>query len=184
MLFRSLTPGMTYSIGFRAPKTQEIASKFLEYLQDELCLDGMYADPDATVTDVPAKIDAQFVSRISQMLQQITWDEKNVTEFIGRYFSEPKPHVFFDQSDELLDYDDFAAAVAQHGVILNLKSQMLYSNDSLYLNGEILECEATSQVALQKLANTRQLDAGDYDDSLLETLFTYYEYGYLTLNAA
>ncbi|WP_027468696.1 cupin domain-containing protein [Deefgea rivuli] len=179
----ALTPGMTYSIGFRAPKTQEIATKFLEYLQDELCLEGMYADPDATVTDAPAKIDAQFVSRISQMLQKVTWDEKNVTEFIGRYFSEPKAHVFFDQTDELLDFDDFAAAVTRHGVILDLKSQMLYTDECIYMNGEVLECEPESQAALQTLANTRQLAAGDYDESLLETLFTYYEYGYLTPSA-
>jgi 50S ribosomal protein L16 3-hydroxylase len=83
----------------------------------------------------------------------------------------------------LLDFDDFVAAVAEHGVALDLKSQMLYSEDCIYLNGEILEYAAESQTALQTLANTRLLEAGDYDDSLLETLFTYYEYGYLTPNA-
>ncbi len=178
----ALEPGMTYSIGFRAPKTQEIASKFLEYLQDDLCLEGMYADPDASVTHTPAKIDAQFTSRIHQMLQQITWDEKNVSEFIGRYFSEPKSHVFFDQTDRLLDFDDFAAAITQHGVILNLKSLMLYTDDCIYINGELLECDSTSRAALQILANERQLLADQYDENLLETLFTYYEYGYLAPN--
>lgn len=180
----ALEPGMTYSIGFRAPKTQEIAGKFLEYLQDELCLEGMYADPDATVTNVPAKIDAQFISRISEMLQKITWDEKNVTEFIGRYFSEPKPHVFFDQTDDLLDFDDFAAAAVEQGVVLDLKSQMLYTDDCLYMNGEVMECGPESIVALQRLANTRKLAADHYDEHLLETLFTYYEYGYLAPNTA
>jgi 50S ribosomal protein L16 3-hydroxylase len=32
---------MTLSIGFRAPRQQEVASRFLDYLQDELRLDGM-----------------------------------------------------------------------------------------------------------------------------------------------
>ncbi|MGL4995663.1 MAG: JmjC domain-containing protein [Deefgea sp.] len=175
----ALTPGMTYSIGFRAPKTQEIATKFLEYLQDEICLEGMYADPDATVTDVPAKIDPLFIARISEMLQQVTWDEKNVSEFIGRYFSEPKSHVFFDQTEELLDYDDFAAAVTEYGVRLDLKSQMLYTDDCIYMNGEAIETESDTFEALHELANQRQLSAGQYDENLLETLFTYYEYGYL-----
>ncbi|MBM5571086.1 MULTISPECIES: cupin domain-containing protein [Deefgea] len=175
----ALEPGMTYSIGFRAPKTQEIASKFLEYLQDELCLDGIYADPDATVTNTPAQIDQQFATRIGDMLKKVTWNEKTITDFIGRYFSEPKPHVFFDQTEELLGYDEFAATVCAHGIMLDLKSQMLYSDDCIYINGEVIETEPDTFAALHELANRRQLDAGEYDDSLLETLFTYYEYGYL-----
>ncbi len=177
----ALEPGMTYSIGFRAPKTQEIAVKFLEYLQDELCLDGMYADPDATVTSVPARIDEQFTDRISQMLQNIQWNDERVKDFIGRYFTEPPPHVFFDQTEELLDFDDFAAAVATSGVMLDLKSQMLYSDDAIFINGEELECPADAINELQTLANNRQLEAGVYTEGLIETLFTYYEYGYITL---
>ena len=41
----ALEPGMTYSIGFRAPTRQEMVTQFLVYLQDRLCCDGMYADP-------------------------------------------------------------------------------------------------------------------------------------------
>ena len=175
----ALEPGMTYSIGFRAPKTQEIAGKFLEFLQDELCLDGMYADPDAQVTATPARIDEQFTQRISQMLNKVTWNEDTVREFIGRYFSEPKPDVFFDPKDEVLEFDDFVAAVSEHGVALELKSQILYCDDTLYLNGEVVECEPESIPCLQMLANTRELPAGEYDETLLETLYIYYEYAYL-----
>ncbi|WP_028450807.1 cupin domain-containing protein [Chitinibacter tainanensis] len=181
----ALEPGMTYSVGFRAPKTQEIASKFLEYLQDELCLDGMYSDPDAQVTTTPAQIDAQFTARIQQMLTQIRWDEQMVQDFIGRYFSEPKPHVFFDQHSDPLEYDDFVAAVASHGVALNLKSQMLYNEQGIYLNGEALEADelasltASELAQLRALADQRSLPAGEYDEALLEVLYTYHEYGYL-----
>ena len=37
---------MTYSIGFRAPTTEELAQGFLMHLQDTLKLEGRYADPD------------------------------------------------------------------------------------------------------------------------------------------
>lgn len=175
----ALEPGMTYSIGFRAPKAQEIATKFLEYLQDELCLDGMYADPDAKVTNNPAQIDPQFAARISQMLKQVTWDDHIVADFIGRYFSEPKPHVFFDQNEALLDYDDFVTEVTEHGVALDLKSQMLYNKDHIYINGEAMEADEADFDRLKTLADQRALPAGQYDETLLETLFTYYQYGYL-----
>ncbi|WP_348944844.1 cupin domain-containing protein [Chitinibacter sp. FCG-7] len=177
----ALTPGMTYSVGFRAPKTQEVATKFLEFLQDEICLEGMYSDPSAKATDTPAKIDDAFVAQIGQMLQQVKWDEQTVRQFIGRYFSEPKPHVFFDHSTPL-EFDDFAEAIAERGIELDLKSQMLYSDQTLFLNGEEVEFDDASPAdwaLLQQLANERSLPAAEYSDPLCDLLYTYHEYGYL-----
>ncbi|WP_157314603.1 cupin domain-containing protein [Chitinibacter sp. GC72] len=177
----ALTPGMTYSVGFRAPKTQEIATKFLEFLQDEICLEGMYSDPDAKASRTPAKIDDAFVTQIGQMLQQVKWDEQTVRQFIGRYFSEPKPHVFFDHSRPL-EFDDFAEAIAERGVELDLKSQMLYSEQTLFINGEEVEFDdasPTDWALLQQLANERCLPAAEYSDPLCDLLYIYHEYGYL-----
>jgi 50S ribosomal protein L16 3-hydroxylase len=181
----ALEPGMTYSVGFRAPKTQEVATKFLEFLQDEICLEGMYSDPDAKATATPAKIDDAFVAQISQMLQQVQWDEALVKQFIGRYFSEPKPHVFFDRTSAPLEFDEFADAVAERGLMLDLKSQMLYSDAQIYINGEAIENEDLEQLngddlaQLQRLADQRALAAGEYSDELLDLLYSYHEYGYL-----
>jgi 50S ribosomal protein L16 3-hydroxylase len=181
----ALEPGMTYSVGFRAPKTQEVATKFLEFLQDEICLDGMYSDPDAKATATPAKIDDAFVAQISQMLQQVQWDEALVKQFIGRYFSEPKPHVFFDRTNAPLEFDEFADALAERGLILDLKSQMLYSDAQIYINGEAIESEELEQLSsddlahLQRLADKRALAAGEYSDELVDLLYSYHEYGYL-----
>ncbi|WP_373975027.1 cupin domain-containing protein [Chitinibacter sp. SCUT-21] len=178
----ALTPGMTYSVGFRAPKTQEMATKFLEFLQDEICLEGMYSDPNAKATSNPAKIDNAFVAQISDMLKQVQWNDDTVRQFIGRYFSEPKPHVFFDRTSEPLDFDDFAEAISTRGIELDLKSQMLYSETQLYINGEEVEFDEASDedlAHLHTLANTRALPAGEYSDELVDLLYSYHEYGYL-----
>ncbi|WP_247646583.1 winged helix domain-containing protein [Deefgea sp. CFH1-16] len=71
--------------------------------------------------------------------------------------------------------------MATSGVMLDLKSQMLYSDEAIFINGELLECPAEAINELQTLANNRQLEAGVYTEDLIETLFTYYEYGYITL---
>jgi 50S ribosomal protein L16 3-hydroxylase len=47
----ALTDCMTWSIGFRAPKAEEIVNQFLTYLQDNLALPGMYSDPDTEATE-------------------------------------------------------------------------------------------------------------------------------------
>ena len=36
---------MTYSIGFRTPSANELVGEFFAFLQERVCLDGMYRDP-------------------------------------------------------------------------------------------------------------------------------------------
>ncbi|XZG71449.1 ribosomal protein uL16 3-hydroxylase [Chitinibacteraceae bacterium HSL-7] len=175
----ALEPGMTYSIGFRAPKTQEIASQFLDFMQDELCVDGMYADPQRELASHPGQIDAGFREAIAGMLERIRWDDDMVARFTGRYFTEPKPHVFFETPDDALDYDAFAQALAESGVTLDLKSMMLYDEHSVYLNGEVLEAPESTHALLHVLADTRALQTGDYDDEIIDILFDAYDCGYL-----
>ena len=45
----------TYSIGFRAPGTTELATAFLDFLRDELDLPGRYADPDLAPVRAPGR---------------------------------------------------------------------------------------------------------------------------------
>ncbi|HSI25360.1 MAG TPA: cupin domain-containing protein, partial [Methylotenera sp.] len=63
---------MTYSIGFRAPKTQELAHEFLNYLQDNLQdnfdAEGLYTDADLALQKHPAEISDSMVKRVSNML--------------------------------------------------------------------------------------------------------------------
>ncbi|QBC42610.1 cupin domain-containing protein [Iodobacter fluviatilis] len=178
----AIEPGMTYSIGFRAPKTQEIAGKFLEFLQDELCLDGMYSDPDRQPTAKPAEIDNEFVAKMGEMLKNITWNDDTVRRFVGSYFTEPKPHVFYDQPDDPINIEDFASAISSGGIAIDAKALMLYESDRVYANGEALEFEPEALPFLRQLADQRKLPAADYPESLITILYECYEYGYLQLS--
>ena len=86
---------MTYSIGFRAPKTQELQHEFLNYLQDHLTGEGLYSDSDLTYQAHPAEISNAMVSKVSVMLQKMSWDKTHVADFLGHYLTEPKMDVVF-----------------------------------------------------------------------------------------
>jgi len=43
----------TYSVGFRTASTQQLATAFLDWLRDEVALDGRYADPDLRPARAP-----------------------------------------------------------------------------------------------------------------------------------
>lgn len=167
-------PGMTYSIGFRAPSAQELATEFLVYLQDRICVPGRYADADLKPHAGAAAISPEMVDQVSAMLAQISWDRGTVTDFLGHYLTEPKPHVFYEGPEDELDDDDFAAAARDAGVVLDLKTLILYSDDMLYCNGEPLQVDAGDVAAWQQLANTRQLPGDAVSDTMIPLLLEGY----------
>lgn len=174
----ALEPGMTYSIGFRAPSAQELATEFLVYLQDRICIDGRYADPELRPPQEPARLDDSMVEQVGRILSQISWDRHTVTDFLGHYLTEPKPHVFYEAPEEELDEDEFAAAVVATGVELDLKTLIIYADDMLYCNGEALPVLAGDVAAWQQLANRRRMSPQQLSTSMMPLLLEGYLAGW------
>ena len=181
---------MTYSIGFRAPKAQELGFEFLGFMQDEIELSDIYKDPDLTVQAHPSEISSAMVEQVSTMLKAMTWDNNHVAEFLGVYLSEPKPDVVFEPPPAI-SLVKFTQQLEQKPILLALKSLMLCYQNQFFINGE---CIAVSQELLpfiQTLADERKLslfspnliknnlNSADLAD-LCKKLHQYYLAGYLT----
>lgn len=153
---------MTYSIGFRAPKKQELATEFLHYLHHKLDtneLQGMYTDTDLTLQDNSAEISDDMIKKVSDHLREITWNDSDVATFIGEYTTEPKPDVFFEEN-EALSLDDFIAQVVTQGLCLDLKTQLLFQGSQFFINGQVLVVDDQHGAELVKtLAHDRALPA-------------------------
>ena len=50
------TECLTWSIGFRAPSQQEMSTALLDYLRDQMTLEGQYRDPDLEAVRHPGEI--------------------------------------------------------------------------------------------------------------------------------
>ncbi|WP_338021288.1 winged helix domain-containing protein [Aquitalea pelogenes] len=116
------------------------------------------------------------------MLSQIVWNKDTVSDFLGHYLTEPKPHVFYDSPDDELDEDEFANEVSRHGVELDRKSLILFHQEMFYCNGEVLEIEPADVAVWQQFANQRHLSAADIRPSLLGVLYEGYLDGYWHLS--
>ena len=173
---------MTYSIGFRAPAANELATAFLDWLRDRLALDGRYADPDLRMSDEPARIDATMQRRCARMLAAVRWDRDSVDGFLGAFLSEPKPTVYFTPPVPMLSPASFRARVRRHGVRLDLRSQLLYDDRQLYMNGDAGAWPARGAPVLRRLANERALPRDATAAAAPETidlLYDWYRDGYL-----
>jgi 50S ribosomal protein L16 3-hydroxylase len=177
---------MTYSIGFRAPKEQELMHEFLSYLQDDLTLKNtqnpLYADPNLQLQKHPAEISDAMISQVSNMLQKITWDKQHIADFLGRYLTEPKPDVFFEPAGKL-SKKQFLASLQQKTLRLDLKSQLLFANNVFYLNGEKLHIEGVLIETMQEFADNRYLRKTALTENLCiflaDTLFEHYLAGFI-----
>jgi 50S ribosomal protein L16 3-hydroxylase len=174
---------MTYSMGFRAPTTEELAQAFLMHLQDTIRLEGRYADPDLRLQAHPGEIGRAMVDQIEAMLAKIQWGRRDVAEFAGRYLSEPKPNVFFDPPEQPLSRKAFDKAANRHGVALAPKSRLLFSGKRFFVNGEAFAPAAEELTALTLLADRRRLDV-PLPAALLPRLYDWYEAGWLEVDAA
>jgi 50S ribosomal protein L16 3-hydroxylase len=119
------------------------------------------------------------------MLQGLKWDVKDVADFLGRYLTEPKLHIVFDVPFEKLTLNDFKNNIAQSGVRLALKSQMMFTDTAIYLNGESIKTRPEDFALFKQLVNSRGLSASDCSlvldkhQYLVELFYIWYEGGYL-----
>jgi 50S ribosomal protein L16 3-hydroxylase len=171
----------TYSIGFRAPSAQELATGFLDWLRDRLALDGRYRDPGLAPAIEPARIGRDLRRYAVQVLSELRWDERAVGRFLGTYLTEPKPSVAFTPPRRPLARSVFAAHAARGGLRLDSATQLLYDRSQLFINGEAVAPPARARVTLRRLANTRGLPRGHFEREALQLLYRWYRDGFLHL---
>jgi len=176
----------TYSIGFRAAAFQEIATAFLDYLRDTVGIDGRYADPDLGPTATPGRIDARMQRRVRDVLRRIRWTDRDVARFLGLWLSEPKPGVTFDPPARVPRPAAFRHRSAKRGVALDRRTQLLYDDRSLYVNGEAAAWPAEGCGALAELADRRRLPGAacaTLPDDALALMLEWHRHGYLGFDA-
>ena len=171
---------MTYSIGFRTPSHQELGEQFLVYLQDNLCLDGMYADPDLNTQTHPSEISADMLQQVEHAIKKIKWGKSDIASFLGCYLSEPKSHIFFDPPEDPLTIKRFQKILHTAGITLDLRTQMLCHDDTVFINGESHCVDRSCYKIMRALADDRQLNATENLPAVtVDLLYQWYTDGYI-----
>ena len=171
----------TYSIGFRAPAAQELATAFLDWLRDRIDLQGRYADPDRSVQRTPARIGRDLRAYAKDSLKRVSWSEEALERFLGCYLTEPKPTVTFSPPVRPLSRTAFAARVARRGLRLDSAAQLLYDARRLFLNGDVIEPPADARTVLRRFADARELSPSRVGPRALTTLHAWYRHGFVHL---
>ena len=149
---------LTYSIGFRAPGTSEIQSKFLDFIQDNLITNknNLYRDPNLNLQKNPAEINSNMIKKIQQIVNQLRWNTNSINNFIGQLLTEPIEGAVF-QTSKSMTVEVFIKDLVKKPLKLNPKTRMLFIKNNFYINGELIEADKKSIMYLKQLANDREI---------------------------
>lgn len=169
----------TYSIGFRAPSAQDIATSFLDWLRDRIAFAGQYSDVARKPARHPAHIDRDLQAYVTATLRRLAWDERVAAQFLGSHLTEPKATVTFTAPERLLGRESFIRRASRHGLHLDGRTQILYDKRSLFINGEALAWPARGRAALKRIADMRRLAPGEAGDGAWPWFYLWYRDGFL-----
>jgi 50S ribosomal protein L16 3-hydroxylase len=174
----------TYSIGFRALSAQELVFNFLSHVQDELALEGIYADPNLGLQRQPAEISRAMVKNVAQAIRRLSWGDDDYVHFLGKYLTEPKSNVFFSPRDAKPDKAEFRRRVLRGGAALDRKSRMLTHGSWAFMNGDRIAVSPQSGALLRELSDQWIIRPGSkIDGESLVLLYAWYCAGYLQLRS-
>jgi 50S ribosomal protein L16 3-hydroxylase len=178
----AVTDCVTCSIGFRAPGAQELGTKFLEFLQEQLQLTEIYEDPGLRRQRHPAYLGDAMVEKLGRLLREVRWSGPDVERFLGCYLSEPKANVVFARPRRPLAPAAFARRAARDGVRLALPTRMLFRHGVFFINGEACPARSRAARTLRRLADQGRLPPGQTGDrESARWLYQWYRAGYLEL---
>ena len=146
---------MTCSVGFRAPRDDELARALLQRLADAADADGaapLYSDPSQPATSTPGEVPPALAEHAARALQRALRDRSALDEALGEWLSEPKPQVWFEAGGRWR---------AGQGLRLDRRTRMLYDRRCLYLNGEAFRAGGRDARLLRRLADDGALPAAE-----------------------
>jgi 50S ribosomal protein L16 3-hydroxylase len=150
---------MTYSIGFKVPRSAELASELLMGLSEEVAekagsnLDVIYQDPTQTAAIQDASIPAALQQFAALSIAKALKDPQILNCLLGETLTEPKSNVWFDAPDQ----DALTAFKWPSDVYLDRRTKMLFDTKHIFVNGESFRAAGRDAKLLQKLANQKSL---------------------------
>ena len=158
----------TYSIGFRAPSTEELARELMHRVADEIEDESLYTDRTQAATTQPGAIPAELQNFAAQAVAKALQDGTLMQQILGEYLTEPKSTVWFDtakvtdkSTGKLAGKATSKASKKTKSVRLDRRSRMMYDAKHVYLNGDSWKVAGHDAKLLRKLADHRRLDAAD-----------------------
>ncbi|MGB2078527.1 MAG: JmjC domain-containing protein [Vibrio sp.] len=161
----ALEPSLSYSMGYRSPKSQELLSNFADFVLAHDRGDVHMHQPDQALQQNPGALGHTDMQVLSQMLKSDLQDEAFINKFLGCMLSQSRHQLSIIPAEENWTRDDLMQHIQTGEPIEKvLGLRCFYHQDTpqtLYINGEIFHLEEELAFMTDRLANQNQLTATD-----------------------
>jgi 50S ribosomal protein L16 3-hydroxylase len=113
--------------------------------------EALYRDSGQSAVASSAAIPASLASFARQVLDKALNNQDLLDSLLGEYLTEPKAHVWFDESEVAPDLSS--------GVSLDRRTKMMYDARHVFINGESFRVGGKDARLLRQLADNRSLSA-------------------------
>ncbi|MGD8957428.1 MAG: cupin domain-containing protein [Chromatiaceae bacterium] len=158
-------PCMTYSLGFRAPSQQELASDWFQHLVS-LSDDRRLDDPDDLRADSRAQLTTGVFRRAAALLNELPdIHSDDFRRWLGRHLTEPKAQFEIPPRDpawqraDLADYLRQARTLQRHPFARIAWTVLDDAQVVLFMQGEDLTLPSSLQAMVRQIAERRLLEA-------------------------
>jgi 50S ribosomal protein L16 3-hydroxylase len=169
---------MTYSVGFRVPKRNHLASELALRMTDAFEDEALYADAQQVAVSEPARVPPQLQHFARESLELLLKDHASMCCALGEVLTDPKPNVWFEEPAS--DWNGLDA------LVLDKRTRMMYDDERIYINGDGFLAEGADAQLMRALADARCLSTeqmGMASEDAKSLLTDWYSAGWLVLQA-
>ncbi|RTZ15659.1 cupin domain-containing protein [Vibrio aquaticus] len=169
----TLEPSMSYSIGFRSPKEQELLSNFADYVLAHDIGDVHLHNPEQSTQTNNGELLNQDIDKLTDMLKAALNSEQDIRSFMGAILSQSRHQLDIVESEEEVSTEEVRAFLIDGGILRRVSGlRALYLEGEptdIHINGETFSNE---DIELTKaLCNQEELDSSQLDpESLTESV--------------
>lgn len=163
----TLEPSMSYSIGYRSPKEQELLSHFADYVLANDKGDVHLHSPNMQVQSKHGEISASDTEQLTRMLKSALNSESDIQTFLGNLLSQSRHQLDIVEPEDEISQTELLEYLNTNGVLRKVSGlRALFHQDgtpcNAYINGECFEL--TSRALLDALCNYESIDMVRFPD--------------------
>ena len=153
----TLEPSMSYSIGYRSPKEQELISNFADFVLAHDMGDTHLHDPEFKTQGNFGQIRQSDLASLTKMLHSALEQPNTVSDFMGCLLSQSRHQLDIVAPEPLWNAEEVSNHLASQGEIYKVSGlKALYHEveaNVAYINGEVIRVEENDSALLTSLCN-------------------------------
>lgn len=185
---------MTYSVGFRAPRHQDLVANFLQQAVETLDPDARYSDPDLEPVDHPGELHEAAREKVRTLLRNLVRDDAAIDRWLGRFLTRPnRDREAVPPEPPVSDSELVEALRADRNLRRGPVARLAFiehddGSATLFMNGESMSLDSDLAYGARRVTGREQIPAETLaphleDDAFVALLSTLVNDGLLELSA-